>query len=136
VEQGFARLGVSTDAVKHFEFTVLIVRPDWAKQNRTALIGFLRGFATSLKYFRDPAHRDDAVKTIVATTGVSDKIARETLALYFQPDRGVVPRAGELDLKGLAQVIAFMGEAGVLKAPLPKPERFVDTRYLRAAGVR
>jgi hypothetical protein len=29
-----------------------------------------------------------------------------------------------------------MGEAGVLKAPLPKPERFVDRSYLRAAGVR
>ena len=75
-------------------------------------------------------------KTIGAVSGVSDKIARETLALYFQPDRGVIPRAGELDLKGLAQVIAFMGEAGVLKGPLPKPERFVDRSYLRAAGVR
>jgi ABC-type nitrate/sulfonate/bicarbonate transport system substrate-binding protein len=136
IDQGFTRLGVSTDAVKHFEFTVLIVRPDWAKQNRAALIGFLRGFAASLTYFRDPAHREDVVKTIVATTGVSAKIARATLKLYFQPNRGVIPRAGELDLKGLAQVIAFMGEAGVLKAPLPKPERFVDRSYLRAAGVR
>jgi ABC-type nitrate/sulfonate/bicarbonate transport system substrate-binding protein len=136
IDQGFTRLGVSTDAVKHFEFTVLIVRPDWAKQNRAPLVGFLRGFAASLKYFRDPAHRGDVAKTIVVTTGVSDKIARETLALYFSPDRGVIPRAGELDLKGLAQVIAFMGEGGVLKAPLPKPGRFVDTSYLRAAGVR
>ncbi len=136
IDHGFTRLGVSTDAVKHFEFTVLIVRPDWAKQNRAALVGFLRGFAAALQYFRDPAHRNDVVKTIVATTGVTDKIARETLKLYFQPDRGVIPRVGELDLKGLAQVIAFMGEAGVLKAPLPKPERFVDRSYLRAAGVR
>jgi ABC-type nitrate/sulfonate/bicarbonate transport system substrate-binding protein len=136
VDQGFKRLGLSTEAVRHFEFKLLIVRPDWAKQNRAALVAFLHGFAASLRYFRDPAHRDDVAKTIVETTGVSDKIARETLALYFQPDRGVIPRAGEIDPKGLAQVIAFMGEAGVLKAPLPKPERFVDNSYLRAAGVR
>lgn len=136
IDQGFRRLGLSTDAVRHFEFKLLIVRPDWAKQNRTTLVAFLRGFAASLRYFRDPAHRDDVAKTIVAVSGVSDKIARETLALYFQPDRGVIPRAGEIDLKGLSQVIAFMGEAGVLKAPLPKPERFVDQSYLRAAGVR
>ena len=136
IDQGFKRLGLSTDAVRHFEFKLLIVRPDWAKQNRAALIAFLRGFAASLKYFRDPAHRDDVAKTIVAVSGVSDKIARETLKLYFQPDRGVIPRAGEIDLKGLAQVIAFMGEAGVLKTPLPKPERFVDRSYLRAAGRR
>jgi ABC-type nitrate/sulfonate/bicarbonate transport system substrate-binding protein len=136
VDEGFRRLGLSTDAVRHFEFKLLIVRPDWAKQNRTALVGFLRGFAAALTYFRDPAHQGDVVKTIVETTGVSDKIARATWALYFQPNRGVIPRVGELDLKGLAQVIAFMGEAGVLKSPLPKAERFVDRRYLRAAGVR
>jgi ABC-type nitrate/sulfonate/bicarbonate transport system substrate-binding protein len=136
LDQGFTRLGLSTDAVKHFEFTVLLVRPDWAQRNRAALVGFLRGFAAALRFFRDPAHQGDVAKTIVEVTGVSDKIARETLALYFAPDRGVIPRAGELDLKGLAQVIAFMGEAGVLKAPLPKPERFVDESYLRAAGVR
>ena len=134
--QGFRRLGLSTDAVRHFEFKLLIVRPDWAKQNRAALVAFLRGFAASLRYFRDPAHQRDVAKTIVDVSGVSDKIARESLALYFQPDRGVIPRAGEIDSKGLAQVIAFMGEAGVLKAPLPKPERFVDRSYLRAAGVR
>lgn len=136
MDQGFRRLGTSTEAVKHFEFTLLIARPDWARQNRATLVAFLRGFAASLRYFRDPKHRDDVVQTIAATTGVSDKIARETLALYFEPDRGVMPRAGEIDLKGLAQVIAFMGEAGALKAPLPKPDRFVDTSYLRAAGVR
>jgi ABC-type nitrate/sulfonate/bicarbonate transport system substrate-binding protein len=136
VDGGFRRLGLSTDAVRHFEFKVLIVRPDWAKQNRATLVAFLRGFAASLAYFRDPAHREDVVKTIVATTDVSEKVARQTLKLYFNPDRGVIPRGGEIDLKGLAQVIAFMGEAGVLKAPLPKPERFVDSRYLRAAGVR
>jgi ABC-type nitrate/sulfonate/bicarbonate transport system substrate-binding protein len=136
IDQGFRRLGLSTDAVKHFEFKLLIVRPDWAKQNRAVLVAFLRGFAASLKYFRDPARRDDVAKTIVAVSGVSDKIARQTLALYFQPDRGVIPRAGEIDLKGLMQVIAFMGEAGVLKDPLPKPERFVDSSYLRAAGMR
>lgn len=136
MDQGFRRLGTSTEAVKHFEFTLLIARPDWARQNRATLVAFLRGFAASLRYFRDPKHRDAVVQTITATTGVSDKIARETLALYFEPDRGVMPRAGEIDLRGLAQVIAFMGEAGALKAPLPKPDRFVDTRYLRATGVR
>jgi hypothetical protein len=29
-----------------------------------------------------------------------------------------------------------MGEAGVLKAPLPAPERFIDQQYLHLAGVK
>jgi ABC-type nitrate/sulfonate/bicarbonate transport system substrate-binding protein len=133
IDQGFARLGLTTEAINHFVFKVLIVRPDWAKENRTTLVAFLRGFSASLRFFRDPAHRDDVAKTIVDVSGVSDKIARQTLALYFEPDRGVIPRTGEIDRKGLAQVIDFMGEAGVLKGKLPKPERFVDESYLHAA---
>ncbi len=58
------------------------------------------------------------------------------MALFFEPERGVLPKQGEIDLAGLAQVIALMGEAGVLKAPLPSPERFVDLQYLRAAGLQ
>jgi hypothetical protein len=29
-----------------------------------------------------------------------------------------------------------MGEGGILKAPLPRAERFVDLQYLQAAGVQ
>ena len=70
-----------------------------------------------------------------AETGSSQEIARAVTALYFEPDRGAMPRQAEIDLKGLAQVIDFMGEAGTLKAPLPPTERFVDLQYLRAAGI-
>jgi hypothetical protein len=48
----------------------------------------------------------------------------------------VLPKQGEINLNGLAQVIAFMGEAGTIKAPLPSRERFVDLQYLRLAGIR
>jgi hypothetical protein len=47
-----------------------------------------------------------------------------------------MPKRAEIDLKGLAQVIAFMGEGGVIEPPLPAPERFVDLQYLRAAGAQ
>jgi ABC-type nitrate/sulfonate/bicarbonate transport system substrate-binding protein len=136
IGQGFHRLGMSTDAVAHFEFTVLIARRDWATAHRATLVSFLRGLASTFRFIRDPAHRDDVAKIIVAGTGASDATAHAILALYFDPDRGVLPRAGEFDLKGLAQVIAFMGEAGVLKRPLPAPGRFVDSRYLKLAGVK
>jgi hypothetical protein len=69
-------------------------------------------------------------------TGTSDDIARATLALYLDPDRGVLPQHAEIDLGGLAQVIAFMGEGGAIKPPLPAPEQFVDRQYLRAAGAQ
>jgi len=47
----------------------------------------------------------------------------------------VLPKAGEFSLAGLAQVIAFMEEGGMIKPPAPPPGRFVDGQYLKAAGI-
>jgi hypothetical protein len=72
---------------------------------------------------------------VVDTTGSSEAIARQTLSLYFDPDRGVVPKQAEIDMEGFNQVIQVMAEAGEMKPPLPAAERFVDLQYLRAAGL-
>jgi len=85
---------------------------------------------------RDPANRDEVVRVVIDSTGSSEEIARQTLALYFDPYRGVVPKQGEIDIKGFAQVIQVMAEAGELAPPLPQAERFIDLQYLKAAGLQ
>jgi ABC-type nitrate/sulfonate/bicarbonate transport system substrate-binding protein len=135
IQQGYRRLGVSTEAVAAFQFQVIAARRAWAQANKDTLVRFIRAMASAFGFIRDGANRGDVIKAMVELTGTSDDIARQTLALYFEPDRGVLPKQAEIDLKGLAQVIAFMGEGDALKPPLPAPERFVDLQYLRAAGV-
>jgi ABC-type nitrate/sulfonate/bicarbonate transport system substrate-binding protein len=136
LKQGYRRLGVSNDAVPNFQFTVSVVRRSWGEANKDALVRYVQGLASAFRFMRDPETRDELIKTIVDTTGSSEEIARQTVSLYFEPDRGVVPKQGELDLKGLGQVIQFMSETGDLRPPLPSPERFVDLQYLRAAGIQ
>jgi ABC-type nitrate/sulfonate/bicarbonate transport system substrate-binding protein len=136
IKEGYRRLGLSTEAVASFQFEVIAARRDFAQTHAPAIIGFVSALADAFRFIRDPAHRDDAAKAIVALTGASDEIARATLALYLDPDRGVLPQHAEIDLGGLGQVIAFMGEGGIIKPPLPAPEQFVDLQYLRAAGAQ
>lgn len=135
VKDGYRRLGVSTEAVASFQFEVIAARRNFAQSHADAMTRLVRALGDAFRFIRDPAHRDEVAKSIVESTGSSDDIARETLALYFDPDRGVLPRQGEIDLEGFAQVIAFMGEGGSIKPPLPTPDRFVDLRYLQAAGI-
>ena len=132
---GYRRLGISTEAVPVFQFRLLAVKRGWATQNKDVLVRFLRALASSFRYFRDPVNREEVIRTMVAVTGTPEAIARQTLSLYLEPDRGVMPKAGEFNLKGLAEVIAFMEEGGIVKPPAPAPERFVDGQYLKAAGV-
>ena len=70
--------------------------------------------------------------TLPSAKAVADKV----LKLYFEPERGILPREGEIDLSALAQVIAMMAEKGALKPPLPTADKFVDQQYLSAADVR
>ena len=136
MKQGYQRLGVSTDAVPSFLFTVSAVRKSWGEKNQEALVRYVRGLASAFRFMRNSANRDEVVRMTAETTGSPEEIARQTLSLYFEPDRGVVPKQGELDVKGLGQVIQFMAEAGELKPPLPAPERFVDLQYLKAAELQ
>jgi ABC-type nitrate/sulfonate/bicarbonate transport system substrate-binding protein len=136
IKDGYGRLGFSTEAIASFQFEVIAARRDFAQNHAPAIIGFVSALADAFRFIRDPAHRDDAIKGIVALTGTSDDIARATLALYLDPDRGVMPQHAEIDLGGLARVIAFMGEGGTIKPPFPAPEQFVELQYLRAAGAQ
>jgi ABC-type nitrate/sulfonate/bicarbonate transport system substrate-binding protein len=133
-EAGYRVLGLSTDAVPDLLYTVTAVRRSWAQANKDTVVRYVRALAAAFRFIRDPANRDAVVRTIVESTKVSPAIARRTLELYLEPDRGVLSKQGELSLAGLGHVIAMMGEAGTIRPPLPAAERFVDLQYLRAAG--
>ena len=136
LNEGYRLLGLSTEAVPELLYTVTAVRRSWAEANKDAVLRYVRALASSFKFIRDPANRKAVAKIIVETTGSSAAIAEQTLTLYFEPERNVLPRQGELNLDGLTQVIAFMGEAGTIKTPFPAAKQFADLQYLHAAGVK
>jgi len=136
MEQGFRLLGASTEVVPDLLYTVTAARRSWAEANKEAVTRYVRALAASFDFIREHANRERVGRIVMQSTNSSEAIAARTLALFFEPERGVLPKRGEIDLKALDQVIAMLGEAGALKAPLPSPERFVDLQYLRAAGVQ
>jgi ABC-type nitrate/sulfonate/bicarbonate transport system substrate-binding protein len=134
--EGFTLLGLSTEASPEFLYTVTAARRSWAEANKETLVRYLRALRTAFQFIRDPAKRDEIAGIVAETNGISRKTAADVLALFFEPERGVLPREGEIDLAGFARVIAMMAEAGQISAPLPAPEKFVDRQYLQAAGVK
>ena len=94
-----------------------------------------RRVAAAFKFIHDRANRDRVAKIIAKSTGSSEAIASQTLDLFFQSERNVLPEPAEIDLKGLQQAIAMMAEAGTINEPLPAAERFVPCRRVRRAMV-
>ena len=136
IEKGCHVLGLSTEVVPELLYTVTAARRSWAGAHKDALVRYARGLAAAFKFIRDPAQRGAVVKAVVEATDASSAAAEQSLKLFFEPERGVLPKQGEITVKGLTRVIEYMGEAGTLKKPLPGAERFVDLRYLAAAGIQ
>jgi len=136
VEKGCRVLGLSTKVVPELLYTVTAARRSWGEAHKDALVRYARGLAASFRFIRDPANRGVVVKAVVEATDATAAAAEQSLKLFFEPERGVLPRQGEINVKGLARVIEYMGQAGTLKKPLPAAERFVDLRYLAAGGIQ
>lgn len=134
--EGFTLLGFSTEASPKLLYTVTAARRSWAQAHKETVVRYLRALRASFKFIRDPANRNAVAGIVAETTGVSKTIAAEVLVLYFEPERGVLPFEGEIDMDGLAQVIAMVAETGTISPPPPAPEKFVDRQYLQAVGIK
>jgi len=136
VQQGFHKLGDSLEVVPELQFNVIATRRAWAAGHRDALIALARAFGATFRYLRDPANRSEVARLIAETTGAPEDVARAVLALYYEPDRGIMPKQAEINMPGLAKVIDLLAAAGQIGTPVPSADRFVDLQYLHAAGLQ
>jgi ABC-type nitrate/sulfonate/bicarbonate transport system substrate-binding protein len=136
IKQGYPRLGFTYEAGADLIFNVDMTRRAWGEKNQDTLVRFVRGFAASYEFINDPKNRGEVTNIIVESMKVSQETAGQLFAPYVEPDKNVLPRRGELNLKAFNQVLQLMGEAGVIPTPVPAVERFIDLRYLQAAGIQ
>jgi NitT/TauT family transport system substrate-binding protein len=133
--QGYRILGASSEAVPDFLYTVTAARRGWAAQNKDTVVRYIRALREAFHFIRDPANREPVVALIKEAWGSSEESARGTLDLFFNPEKNVLPMQGELQPAGLAQVVRFLEDGGVVKGPAPGADRLFDLQYLEAAGI-
>ena len=130
VRQGFRLLGATNDAVPDFVYTVTAARKSWAVEHKEALARYVRSMRNSFRFIRDPQNRSRIAVMMKEWWGSSAETAFSTLDLFFQPEKNVLPFEGEINLKGVEQVIRFLKDGGVVTGPIPPAETFVDLQYL------
>jgi ABC-type nitrate/sulfonate/bicarbonate transport system substrate-binding protein len=136
IKQGFPRLGFTYEAGADLIFNVDMTRRAWGEKNQDTLVRFARAFAASYEYMSDPKNRGDLTSLVKDSLKISDEIARDIFAPYLESDKNILPKRGELSLSAFNRVLTLMGDAGVIATPVPSAERFIDLRYLKAAGIQ
>lgn len=131
--QGFRLLGATNDAVPDFVYTVTATHRAWAQEHKEELTRYIRAMAESFRFIRNPDNRPRIAALMKEWWGSSEETSLATLDLFFKPERNVLPIEGEINVKGVEQVLRFMKEGGLIADPLPSVDKFVDLQFIEAA---
>jgi ABC-type nitrate/sulfonate/bicarbonate transport system substrate-binding protein len=129
VDQGFNRLGDTLEVISAYQFNGITVNSTWAEKNRATVVKFLKAHIRSLSWIHEQP--EQATELFTSEMGVKQPYARRGID-YFTKNR-VFPIDGSVTMEGLKANIDVQFRDGVLKEPLPPPEKYADQSYVRQA---
>ena len=129
IDQGFNRLGDTMEVIPTYQFNGITVNPPWAEKNRATVVKFLKAHIRSLRWIHEQP--DQATELFTSEMGVKQPYARRGID-YFTKNK-VFPVDGSVTLEGLKVNIQVQFRDGILKEPLPAPEKYADQSYVRQA---
>jgi NitT/TauT family transport system substrate-binding protein len=129
IDQGFNRLGDTMEVISTYQFNGVTVDPAWAEKNRSIVVKFLKAHIRALRWIHEQP--EQATQLFMSEMGVKQPYAQRGIE-YFTKNR-IFPTDGSMTLAGLKVNIQVQFRDGVLKEPLPGPERYVDQSYVRQA---
>jgi ABC-type nitrate/sulfonate/bicarbonate transport system substrate-binding protein len=129
IDQGFNRLGDTMEVISTYQFNGITVNPAWAEKNRALVVKFLKAHIRALRWIHEQP--EQATDLFMSEMGVKQPYARRGID-YFTKNK-IFPIDGSLTLEGLKVNIQVQFRDGVLKEPLPAPERYADQSYVRQA---
>ncbi|HLH22066.1 MAG TPA: ABC transporter substrate-binding protein [Chloroflexota bacterium] len=129
---GYPRLGLSTDAVRDYFFQGHAARRSWLRDNADTAVRFLRAIIAADRFMYDPANRETVISLLADGTKSGQEESSQTYDLIIVREQAL-SKEGELSPEGIQNVIAILGETGVLEPPLPTADKYYDLSYLERA---
>jgi sulfonate transport system substrate-binding protein len=125
-------LFLQKDAVGTSQMIVMTARRDFVQKNRAAIVDFLEDNLREIKWYYDPAHHDEAIKSVTDFTKTPATLWSSWLFtkgdLYHDP-------AGQPDLAALQRNIGTAHDLGFLSADLD-PNKYADLSLVGEAAKR
>jgi ABC-type nitrate/sulfonate/bicarbonate transport system substrate-binding protein len=125
-KRGFRVVARAAEYVKHYARGLSATRRQWAWANEDLLVRYCRAMIRAGDWLQDRTHKDE-------TIGMLRKKMeeRQAQALYleaFSAEFGLEPRS-RIDIEGIRGAMTLRQSAGLMKPPLPNPDKYVDKRF-------
>ncbi len=131
-KRGFKVLAKAEDHVEHYARGLGATRRDWANKNEDLLIRFTRAMIRATDWVTDPKNKEEVVAILIPENRNNKARAEAMYAESLSPRFGFTPRS-QIDLAGIQSVLQLRETAGLMKPPLPKPEKYVEERFYKKA---
>jgi ABC-type nitrate/sulfonate/bicarbonate transport system substrate-binding protein len=131
-KRGFKVLAKAEDHVQHYARGLGATRREWANKNEDLLVRFTRAMIRSTEWVTDPKNKDEVVAILIPENRNNKARAEAMYAESLSPRFGITPRS-QIDIAGIQSVLELREAAGLMKPPLPKPEKYVEDRFYKKA---
>lgn len=131
-KRGFKVLTRSEDHVPHYARGLGATRRAWANANEELLVRFIRAMVRATDWLMDSMNKEEVIKLLLPENKNSQARAEKKYEEDISPSFGFTPRS-RIDMEGIRTVLHLREIAGLMKPPLPKPEKYVDERFYNTA---
>jgi ABC-type nitrate/sulfonate/bicarbonate transport system substrate-binding protein len=131
-KRGFKVLAKAEDHVKHYARGLGAARRDWADANEDLVVRFTRAMIRATDWLQEAKNQDAVIEFLLGETKNDKARAEAIYAQTLSPTMGLTPRS-RIDMEGIRTVLELRQIAGLMKPPVPKPEKYVDERFYNKA---
>jgi ABC-type nitrate/sulfonate/bicarbonate transport system substrate-binding protein len=131
-KRGFKVLAKAEDYVKNYARGLGATRREWANAHEDLVVRFTRAMIRATDWLQEPKNKDAVIQLLLAETKNNRGRAETMYTQTLSPTMGLTPRS-RIDMAGIRTVIELREIAGLMKAPVPKPEKYVDERFYQKA---
>jgi ABC-type nitrate/sulfonate/bicarbonate transport system substrate-binding protein len=131
-KRGFKLLARSEDHVQHYARGLGATRREWANANEDLLVRFVRAIVRATDWVKDPKNKEEAIAVLIPENRNNKVRAEEMYEESLSSRFGLTPRS-RIDIAGIQSVLQLRETAGLMKPPVPKPEKYIDERFHKKA---
>jgi ABC-type nitrate/sulfonate/bicarbonate transport system substrate-binding protein len=122
---GMRRIGDSREVLPDYPNTIFAVNRDWGQKNRDVLVAYLRAWLTGMRWVKDPANQEAAIKLVGTEIKLNPNQAADSIA--------ELSNTGSLNLPGLQIVLDLRNQFGFKLNKGDKLPVYYDAAFFNAA---
>jgi ABC-type nitrate/sulfonate/bicarbonate transport system substrate-binding protein len=132
-ELHFTELAKATNVIGPYQGNVAATRRSWARQNKSSVIAFIRGYVQAIDWLYNTANREEAVRILEKNVPeISPGLAQQCYEELLDAQDGF-SRKGQVNFEGLRTVLALRSRYAEPPKKLADALKYYDPSYYDSA---